>query len=146
MPVCKHCGSRITRFDKDICPVCGEKAPLEGVSSETVEITSNFNLNEEEFKTFRPCTRFKVFLLFVLLGWTGAPIFYMRYKLQAVLWLLINLVLIGGVGAVLAFLTPLGILWGFLSTAIAAYFINICVGIFSYLKRNLKDNRGEFLR
>ena len=146
MPVCKHCGSRITRFDKDICPVCGEKAPLEGVSSETIEITSNFNLNEEEFKTFRPCTRFKVFLLFTLLGWTGAPIFYTRYVLQGFLWLLINLVIIGGVGSLLAFMTPLGILWGYLIMLIAAYVINIGVGIFSYLKRNLKDNRGEFLR
>ena len=146
MPVCKHCGSRITRFDKDICPVCGEKAPLEGVSSETIEITSNFNLNEEEFKTFRPCTRFKVFLLFTLLGWTGATIFYTRYVLQGFLWLLINLVIIGGVGSLLAFMTPLGILWGYLIMLIAAYVINIGVGIFSYLKRNLKDNRGEFLR
>lgn len=146
MPVCKHCGSRITRFDKDICPVCGEKAPLEGVSSETIEITSNFNLNEEEFKTFRPCTRFKVFLLFTLLGWTGAPIFYTRYVLQGFLWLLINLVIIGGVGSILAFMTPLGILWGYLIMLIAAYVINIGVGIFSYLKRNLKDNQGEFLR
>lgn len=146
MPVCKHCGSRITRFDKDICPVCGEKAPLEGVSSETIEITSNFNLNEEEFKTFRPCTRFKVFLLFTLLGWTGAPIFYTRYVLQGFLWLLINLVIIGGAGSILAFMTPLGILWGYLIMLIAAYVINIGVGIFSYLKRNLKDNRGEFLR
>ena len=32
MPYCKNCGARITKFEKDICPVCGQKKPLEGAS------------------------------------------------------------------------------------------------------------------
>ena len=25
MPYCRNCGARITKFEKDICPVCGQK-------------------------------------------------------------------------------------------------------------------------
>ena len=39
MPNCRNCGARITKFDKDICPVCGTKNPLQGVGSETMEVT-----------------------------------------------------------------------------------------------------------
>ena len=45
MPSCRNCGARLSKFDSDICPVCGTKRPLEGVSSETVEITSQVDLS-----------------------------------------------------------------------------------------------------
>ena len=146
MPKCKYCGSRITRFDKDICPICGEKEPLMGVSSETVEITSNFDLNEVEMKNFKPTTRLKTLLLFITIGWTGAPMFYLNYVPQAFIWLFLNVGLAGGVGSILAFMTPLGILYGYIVAAIGIYVINILVGILVYFKHNLKDGRGEFLR
>lgn len=146
MPKCKHCGSRITRFDKDICPVCGEKNPLEGVSSETIEITSNLDLSDAEINTFRPKTRFRTLLFFLGLGFSGAPFFYLCYKIQGLVWLLVNLAILGGVGSILAFFTPLGILWGYLIILFGVYAFNILVGIILFFKHNLKDGRGEFLR
>ena len=45
MPSCRNCGARLSKFDKDICPVCGAKNPLEGVSSETIDITSQIDIS-----------------------------------------------------------------------------------------------------
>ena len=65
MPVCRHCGTRITKFDTDRCPVCGELNPLEGVTSDTVEITTEIDLSDELKKTYLsqiPAGRFGVFI------------------------------------------------------------------------------------
>ena len=146
MPKCRNCGARLTKLDKDICPVCGFKNPLEGVSSETVEITSQFNLDSEEFETYKPCTKATALALFASLGWTGAALFYLSYFHFAIIWAAINIaVLIGGIGSILAFLTPVGILWGYLIMVLVCYFINLIVGVVVYLKPNMKDGRGEFL-
>ena len=146
MPKCKYCGSRITRFDKDICPICGEKDPLEGVSSETIEITSNLDLSAAELKEFKPTTKFRTFLLFCFVGWTGAPLFYLDYYNQALIWLFLNAAFIGGVGSALSFATALGVPWGYIVALSIAYVINIFAGLYAFFKHNLKDGRGEFLR
>ncbi len=146
MPKCKYCGARITKFDKDICPVCGGKEPLAGVSSETIEITSNLDLSEAELKEFKPTTKFRAFMLFCFLGWTGAPLFYLDYYYQALVWLFINLAFIGGIGSIFAFVARLGFPWGYLLALAIAYIFNIGAGLFVFFKHNLKDGRGEFLR
>ena len=43
MPNGKNCGARITKFDSDICPVCGFKHPIDVSKEETSDITSSFN-------------------------------------------------------------------------------------------------------
>ena len=146
MPKCKNCGSRITRFDRDICPVCGEKDPLQGVSSETIEITSNLDLSPAELKEFRPVTRFRAFLFFAFIGWTGAPLFYLNYYYQALLWLFFNLAFIGGIGSIFSFVSGFGLPWGYLIALAIVYVFNFGAAIFIYFKHNLKDGRGEFLR
>ena len=146
MPSCKNCGSRITRFDKDICPVCGMKKPLQGVTSETVEITSDLKLNLEELKTFKPRTKFRAMLFFFGLGWTGAPQFYLYYPLQGVLWLLLNLIILGGFFALFFFLSQAGLILSIVLPIVIAYIFNFIFGIFVFFKHNLKDGKGEFLR
>lgn len=146
MPKCRNCGGRITRFDKDICPICGEKNPLAGVSSETVEITSNLDLNDVELKNFKPSTRFKTFILFILIGWTGAPMFYLRYIRIGLIWLFINASIFIASFLPLLLLTNLGLLFSLLIAISIIYIINIIMGIIAYFKHNLKDGRGEFLR
>ena len=47
MPKCRNCGTRLTKFDIDICPVCGTKDPLKGVSSDTLEVTSEISLDAD---------------------------------------------------------------------------------------------------
>ena len=146
MPTCKNCGARLSKLDKDICPVCGFKNPLEGVTSETVEITSQLNIDSKEFETYKPCTKATTLALFATVGWSGAALFYLNYFAYAIIWALLNIaILIGGLGSLLAFLTPLGVLWGYLIVAIGVYVINITIGVVLYLLPNLKDGRGEFL-
>ena len=146
MPKCRNCGARLSKLDKDICPVCGFKNPLEGVNSETIEITSQLTIDSEEFETYKPCTKATALAFFMTLGFTGAPFFYLNYFHFAIIWAFINIgVLIGGVGSLLAFLSPVGILWGYLIMLLACYVLNILAGVVVYLRPNMKDGRGEFL-
>ena len=148
MPYCRNCGSRITKFDKDICPVCGTKKPLEGVSSDTIEITSELNIHSKEGKKqYQAHFRMTAFILFSFIGWTGAGFFYLKFKKFGLIWLLSNLVVILGLGAlfVLAVFGPKEWVGYFVSPAIA-YLVNIGTGIFFLVKKDLKDGNGEFIR
>ena len=146
MPKCRNCGARLSKLDKDICPVCGFKNPLEGVNSETIEITSQLTIDSEEFETYKPCTKAAALAFFMTLGFTGAPLFYLNYFHLAIIWAFVNIgILIGGVGSLLAFLSPVGILWGYLIMLLACYVLNILAGVVVYFKPNMKDGRGEFL-
>jgi len=146
MPKCKNCGARLSKFDKDICPVCGVQRPLDGVSSETIEITSNLDLSSPEFKDFKPHTKLGLFLWFALLGWTGAPYFYLKYPKCGVVWIILTILIEGGLGCALLFGAKMSPLWSFLIPAISIYIINIIFGILFFFKKNLKDGNGEFLR
>ena len=146
MPVCRNCGARISKFDKDMCPVCGFKNPLDGVSSETIEITSEIKVGNAEFKEYKQTKRVVLFLMFALIGIFGSGFFYAKYKKYGLIWLIANLVFIGGLGSILAFLTPLPILWGYLIPLFAAYGLNIGFGVFFLIKPSIKDGNGEFIR
>ena len=75
MPICRHCGSRISKLDKDRCPICGEINPLEGVNSDTIEVTSDIDLSNPAFSDYKPKKR-KVFLLLsCLIGYKGTAFF-----------------------------------------------------------------------
>ena len=66
MPYCKNCGARITKFEKDICPICGQKKPLEGATSDTVEITTELKIHDKDRKEqYKAHFRFDTFLLFL---------------------------------------------------------------------------------
>ena len=135
MPTCRNCGARLNKLDKDICPVCGCQKPLEGVTSETVEITSQLTIDSEEFETYKPCLKSTALVLSMTIGWTGAALFYLSYFDYAIIWAFINIgLLIGGVGSLLAFIMLL-----------VCYVVNIIFGVILYLKPNAKDGRGEFL-
>lgn len=144
MPKCKYCGTRLTKFDKDICPVCGAKSPFGDEISETIDITSEIDINDPEFKDAFPRKRKIAFLLFVLLGWTGYPFFYLRKKKLFPIWGLINIAIIAGLSVAFSFITkmiPIGILIGF-GIAIVA---NTFVGLYYLLFPDIKDGSGEFL-
>lgn len=146
MPNCKYCGARIDKFNKDMCPICGNKNPLEGTTSNTVEITSQIDLSNVEFKNYKIHLRAIAFLLFILIGWTGAPYFYLGFKKKGIIWAVINILLIAGLGSILAFVTPLGVFYGYIIPVSIIYLINICFGLYYLAKSDLKDGNGEFIR
>ena len=145
MPSCRNCGARLSKFDKDICPVCGAKNPLEGVSSETIEITSQVDLSGFVAGQKVVRRRKQMLILACAAGFTGASFFYLKRKGLGLLWLLANLVVIAGL--VCLFLLALKLApWIAIVVPIAiAYVINAIVGVIYFYLPNLKDGEGEFV-
>ena len=147
MPYCRNCGSRITKFDKDMCPVCGIKLPLQGVNSDTVEITTELKIHSEEGKKqYLAHYRLTTFILFALIGWTGAGFFYLKYKKTGLIWLLSNLGLLLGIGALFVLLIGYKEVIGYLVSPAIIYIANIGTGFFYLFKKDIKDGNGEFIR
>ena len=145
MPSCRNCGARLSKFDSDICPVCGTKRPLEGVSSETVEITSQVDLSgfNDGQKVVR--RRKKMLLLSLLVGFTGALFFYIKKAVLGFVWLLANVAFIAGLLLVLLFAAKLNIVLAVLIPVLSVYMVNAIVGLIYFFKQNLKDGEGEFV-
>ena len=78
MPKCKYCHENITKFDKEICPFCGGKKPLEGVDDSTYDITQFVDImkkSDQEVK-FKQRKRVANGLLCMFLGIFGADAFF----------------------------------------------------------------------
>ena len=145
MPNCRNCGARLSKFDSDICPVCGTPKPLEGVSSETIEIASQVDLSD--FKAGQKVVRRRkmMLVLSLLLGWTGAMFFYLKNKKFAILWLLINLGGVAGLSVLLFTLAGLHIALSIGLGFVFVYLLNAINGVLFYVKKDLKDGEGEFV-
>lgn len=145
MPNCRNCGVRISRFNKDLCPICGTKTPLDGVSSDTMEITAQVDLSgiKEGQRILRH--RKPVLLLFALVGFSGAPFFYLKQKSKALMWLAINLFAIAAFFLIFYYLLQAGLLSSIFLTIAVLYIFNITTGIVYFLIPNLKDGEGEFV-
>ena len=145
MPNCRNCGARITKFDKDICPVCGTKNPLQGVGSDTMEVTSQIDLNNFQEGQKVKCRRKKLLLFFLAFGFTGAPFFYLKKKKAGIFWLVMNLVILAGVFALLFFLAKLHIAIAILVPVLTVYAISGITGAVYNFLPDLRDGEGEFV-
>ena len=146
MPYCKNCGSRITKFDKEICPVCGEKKPLDGAVSDTVEMTTELNVKDKNIgKIYKGHFRLDTFLWFLFLGWTGAGFFYLRFKKLGLIWLLCNLAVIGGLIALFGVMIGFDNWLSYVAPFAVVYLISIGVGVYFLVKKDIKDGNGEFI-
>ena len=145
MPNCRNCGARLSKFDKDICPVCGTKDPLQGVSSETVEITSQIDLSgfKEGQKIVR--RRKTLLILFIACGFTGAQFFYLKKKKFAILWLVINLLVMGGLFFLLSMMNGIPLAVAIIVPIVLAYLVNSVMGLIYHFLPDLKDGEGEFV-
>ncbi len=142
MPYCRECHSRINKYDTDVCPYCGCLHPLEGVDSETVDITSQIRLNSPEYANYKPKTRAMAFMWSATLGFIGAPLFYLGYRVSALIHCLVCLGIILGAGI------PLGINQDWIYPVIivvSVIVINILFGLYYLFKSDLKDKNGEFI-
>ena len=145
MPVCRHCGSRISKLDKDRCPVCGEINPLEGVNSDTIEVTSVLDISSSDELAFKPKTKKMFLLLSCLIGWVGAQFFYLKYKRAGLIWLAINLVILAG-GFCAFFFGVHSLLLAILIPLLVLYAANIAFGLVIFKKPSFKDGDGNLLR
>ena len=144
MPICKNCKKRIERFNKDRCPICGVENPFEGVSSDTVEITTNIDVDSVGVD-YNPRKKKKMLLFFCLIGITGIPFFYLHRKLLGFLQIFCSLAIAFSIAPALAYCTSI---YSFACGAIglgATYIVNIIIGLIMYSTPNLKDGDGEFV-
>ena len=145
MPNCRNCGARLSKFDSDLCPVCGIKNPLQGVSSETVEVTSQIELSElvQEKKIVR--RRKTMLVLFLAVGFTGSAFFYMKKLMLGFIDLAANLLVMGGLFALLFFVIKAPLPVAIIVPVLLAYLVSVIMGLIYYYLPNLKDGEGEFI-
>ena len=143
MPYCKNCRSRLDRFSKDRCPICGAENPFDGVSSDTVEITTNIDTSDLKLN-YHPKNK-TIFLWLFTLGMFGAPYFYIYKTKQAIIWLIVNIVLFVGAVLGLVFGTTIHPAIVVVCSFVLFMVVNFVIGVFIYNKPNLKDGHGDFL-
>ena len=145
MPNCRNCGARLSKFDTDICPVCGTKDPLKGVSSETIEITSQVDLNnfQEGQKVIRH--RKTMLIFFLTLGFTGLGYFYIKKKKEAFICIIISVLLFTSGFLLLHLLAGLNIALSIILPIIAVYVMTAIFGLVYFFTPDLKDGEGEFI-
>jgi len=145
MPICKNCNKRIDRFNKDRCPICGIEKPFEGMSSDTIEITTNIDVDSLEMN-YHPRTKKKLLTLFLSLGFTGLPFFYLYKKALGFASLLFNLALLASIIIILTLVVHLFIAYSILIAVAVTYLLNSVLGLYYYNYPNLKDGHGEFVQ
>lgn len=143
MPVCKNCKSRIDKFSKDRCPICGVENPFDGMNSETIEVTTSVDV--EDRKNYHPRKKKTALILFILLGFFGVPFFYLHEYKKGSLYCALNLLAIGVMTFVFGFYVEIPYLYSALIGVAIMLIINTVFGIIFYLKPNMKDGRGEFI-
>ena len=145
MPICRYCRSRIEKFNKDRCPICGELNPLEGVTSDTVEITTEIDLSEELKKSFHPKKKVMFFIYSAIVGFLGIQFHYLRYFKFGLIWMAINLAILGG-GFSAFYFGLHNLLLGILLPLILVYACNIFLGLAVLKKTSIKDANGNLLK
>lgn len=146
MNKCKNCGANLTKFQKDLCPYCGCKNPIDNFKDGT-NTTQAIDQIEEFDKDFK-IKSFKIYILLLsFLGIFGIDQFYISKIRDGLARLMINLcfflILFLGIYLsnkellLLSILLPLGILF-------LIYFI---YGIVLFIiKKHPKDKNGVFLK
>jgi len=146
MPICKNCGARIEKFNKDMCPICGFKNPLDGATSDTVEITSEINM-KHKIAGYNPRKK-KVFsLLTYILSVFGVNFFYLKRYKVGLAFLLSNLILISGLTLLLRFSGGMNLVVAIIAPFVAFWFIDIALShyLFHHVF-NHKDGNGNFTK
>ncbi len=146
MPNCKNCGSRISKFDKDVCPICGQVKPLDGVNSETIEVTSEISAYKGELSTSKVKKRWVVLVLSIFLGVFGVQFYYLKKPKFASIWLLCHLLIAAILIGIFALAMDNGLVAGSIITVSVEYVFNIGTGIYLFVKKDYKDGNGELVR
>ena len=144
MAQCKYCHASITRIDKEVCPFCGGKRPLDGTDTSTQDVTKIVDQLENAVE-IKHKKKIVAALLAVLFGFLGAPHFYLGKNKKGFLTACICLALIGGVGLILFF----AVKWHSVFAFLIPYFVVEAYSLitaFMYLtSHNIQDSHGEFL-
>lgn len=147
MPKCRFCNENITKFDKEICPYCGSRKPLEDVDVATNDITQVLSTQEEKKKvSYKEHSKVINAVFAFTLGMFGANFFYLGFLLKGFLRLFIGLLISAGLFVLFFIAIPLGLPIA-LAIAIGANFlVGIIQGIYYLSSNTLKDASGVLLK
>lgn len=147
MPKCKYCGENITKFDKEICPFCGGKKPLEGVESYTVDITQTINtVDKKTVENYKQHSKLVNSLLCMFLGIFGADSFYLGHFKLGISRLLVGLIYIISLFCILYFAVNLEISYSLLISIGSIFVVYFILGIIGLFLNSRKDSNGAFLK
>lgn len=147
MPKCKYCGENITKFDKEICPFCGGKKPLEGVESYTVDITQTINTVDKKIvENYKQHSKLVNSLLCMFLGIFGADSFYLGHFKLGISRFLVGLIYIISLFCILYFAVNLEILYSLLISIGSIFVVYFVIGIIGLFLNSRKDSNGAFLK
>lgn len=145
MPNCRHCGSRIEKFNKDRCPICGETHPLDGISSDTIEITTSLVNGSLEFEDLKQKKKMVFLVLFVLLGWLGIPFLYLKDYKRTIISFVSHILFMAILFCLLFLLLKVSLLLSIIIIIGAIYLIDLLLTlIFHYT--TIKDGYGNIVK
>ncbi|MBP5574967.1 MAG: hypothetical protein J6X50_04450 [Bacilli bacterium] len=78
-------------------------------------------------------------------GFTSAQFFYLKKKGFAIFWLILNLIILGGLFTLLFMLPGVHIAIAIIAPILATYILNSITGVIYYFLPDLKDGNGEFV-
>ena len=149
MPKCRFCGESITKFDKDICPFCGEKKPLDGVDNSTIDITQFIETLPEDQKEvkFKQHSKIVNILLCMFFGYFALDLFYIGFVKFGLIRLSIN-ILMNVVASIFLFffIKELGLLWSILYPFFAIMIVFFVNGIILFFSKDRKDAHGVLMK
>jgi hypothetical protein len=144
MPQCKNCHREISKFDSDVCPFCGTPHPIDD-NYKTKDMTQFVDPVSGDYKLYKSKSKLVAGLLCALLGEFGAHSFYLGFWKRGLIELGVTLLLIGGVGSLLFFVSPLSF-WGYLIPWFALIVVYAIISYRYFQGESTKDAAGEFLR
>jgi len=144
MAKCRYCGSQISRLDKEICPFCGGRKPLEGTDTSTIDITKAFDPATLEKEGLKRKSKGAAVILAVCFGWMGANFFYLGYWKKGLIQILASILLMS-IGFLLYGLV-IDSIWCILVPSIDIFLGNIFCAYRYLTRHDITDARGEFLK
>lgn len=145
MAKCKYCGQEISRLDKENCPFCGGRKPLEGVDDSTQDMTKAFESLSKEDIGIKQKSKMVAAILAFVLGIFGAHNFYLGKKKIALITILITVVFVAAIGLPL-FFTILPNALAFVIPYLILEAVMVVVGINILTRHDISDANGEFLK
>lgn len=145
MPRCKNCHQMLSSLDKDICPFCGTLKPLQGVSTETQDITKAIDPIQKDYVEIKYKSRRIAACLCAFLGVFGAHQFYLGRIKMGIIYFAVSLCMIGGAGSTLFFTNLIPNAFAFLLPYFVILALDIVLAFIYLFDRNIKDSHGEKL-
>jgi len=143
MARCKNCGSEIDA-NANLCPICGQINPIKTKKVKTTDMTMKFQQENLNVEGYRQKSRKITATLFFLVGFSGAPYFYLKDLYRAALSLFGTALILGSAYLLGLFVFSDVVLPLIIAIALI-YFVNIGLGLYYLSHHELKDGQGEFL-